>query len=158
MLLLADEGSCFLFDIMLPHNFPLSPPKFQYISFTRGPRLNPNLYNEGKVCVSLLGTWNGREDKNEIWDPKQSSILQVLVSIQALILNEEPYYVSAWNWFILCSEFLSKFVFSKIWQIKSFRTRQGTQSSKWRTRSKGRATFIMRVHWSWLLRIHELCF
>lgn len=28
-------------------------------------RFNPNLYNCGKVCLSLLGTWSGGE--NEKW-------------------------------------------------------------------------------------------
>ena len=55
-----------------------------------GLRLNPNLYNCGKVCLSLLNTWSG--DKNEKWIPGVSTILQVLVSIQGLILNTKPYF------------------------------------------------------------------
>ena len=55
-----------------------------------GLRINPNLYNCGKVCLSLLGTWSGKGC--EKWNPAQSTLLQVLVSIQALILNEKPYY------------------------------------------------------------------
>lgn len=55
-----------------------------------GLRINPNLYDNGKVCLSLLGTWSGRGC--EKWNPAQSTMLQVLVSIQALILNEKPYY------------------------------------------------------------------
>ena len=38
-------------------------------------RFNPNLYNCGKVCLSLLGTWSGA--KGETWDPNSSSTLQV---------------------------------------------------------------------------------
>ena len=38
-------------------------------------RFNPNLYNCGKVCLSLLGTWSGA--KGETWDPDSSSTLQV---------------------------------------------------------------------------------
>ena len=44
-------------------------------------RFNPNLYNCGKVCLSLLGTWAGPG-----WNPKTSTLLQVLVSIQSLIM------------------------------------------------------------------------
>ena len=55
-----------------------------------GLRLNPNLYNCGKVCLSLLNTWTGV--KNEKWIPGVSTILQVLVSIQGLILNTKPYF------------------------------------------------------------------
>ena len=58
-----------------------------------GWRLNPNLYEEGKVCLSLLNTWTGRG--NEVWDPKSSSILQVLVSLQGLVLNSKPYFNEA---------------------------------------------------------------
>lgn len=55
-----------------------------------GLRLNPNLYECGKVCLSLLNTWEGKKD--EKWNPKISNMLQVLLSIQALVLNEKPYF------------------------------------------------------------------
>jgi ubiquitin-conjugating enzyme E2 O len=48
------------------------------------------LYVDGKVCVSLLGTWSGQGSEN--WDPINSNLLQVLVSIQGLILVSEPYF------------------------------------------------------------------
>jgi hypothetical protein len=38
------------------------------------------------VTALLLGTWAGPG-----WDPKVSTVLQVLVSIQSLILCEEPF-------------------------------------------------------------------
>lgn len=38
-------------------------------------RFNPNLYNCGKVCLSLLGTWSG--DKGENWNPDVSTAVQV---------------------------------------------------------------------------------
>ena len=53
-------------------------------------RFNPNLYNCGKVCLSLLGTWSG--GTNEKWDPSTSTLLQVLVSIQSLILVDQPFF------------------------------------------------------------------
>lgn len=58
--------------------------------YSGGLRLNPNLYSCGKVCLSLLGTWHGEE--TEMWVPGQSTMLQVLVSIQALILNAKPFF------------------------------------------------------------------
>ncbi|CAG0915563.1 unnamed protein product [Notodromas monacha] len=85
------EGGLFFFDCQLPPDYPSSPPRVTYISYVTD-RLNPNLYEEGKVCVSLLGTWDGRG--SELWS-KDSSLLQVLVSIQGLILNKEPYYNEA---------------------------------------------------------------
>lgn len=54
------ENGLFMFDILLPPDYPFSPPKCQ--SMTTGNntfRFNPNLYADGKVCLSLLGTWSG---------------------------------------------------------------------------------------------------
>lgn len=53
-------------------------------------RFNPNLYSNGKVCLSLLGTWRG--SSTEMWDPKLSTILQLLISIQAIIMSNEVYF------------------------------------------------------------------
>ena len=51
-------------------------------------RLNPNLYKDGKVCLSLLGTWTGPG-----WQIGTSTLLRVLISIQSLILGvPDPYY------------------------------------------------------------------
>lgn len=56
----------------------------------RSVRFNPNLYDDGKVCLSILNTWSGRPE--ERWNAQASSFLQVLVSIQSLILVPEPFY------------------------------------------------------------------
>jgi ubiquitin-conjugating enzyme E2 O len=85
------EDGLFLFDIQLSHDYPRSPPSVHYISYI-SEALNPNLYVEGKVCVSLLGTWMGRG--SEVWGPN-STLLQLIVSIQGLILVAEPYYNEA---------------------------------------------------------------
>lgn len=82
------QNGCFLFDCCFPVTFPQSPPNV-LIQTTGGGqvRFNPNLYKDGKVCLSLLGTWNGPG-----WEPKTSSLWQVLVSIQSLIMVEQPYF------------------------------------------------------------------
>lgn len=85
------EDGLFFFDIQLGKDFPKNPPLCHYISYCSD-RLNPNLYEDGKVCVSLLGTWSGRE--SEVWGPN-STLLQVIVSIQGLILVAEPYFNEA---------------------------------------------------------------
>ncbi|XP_064943843.1 putative ubiquitin-conjugating enzyme E2 38 isoform X1 [Musa acuminata AAA Group] len=78
----------FFFDAQFPPKFPQEPPVLHYHS--HGLCLNPNLYKDGKVCLSLLNTWYGKGC--ERWNPSESTMLQVLVSIQALILNEKPYF------------------------------------------------------------------
>ncbi|KAL9690487.1 hypothetical protein QQ045_010886 [Rhodiola kirilowii] len=77
----------FFFDIAFPEDYPNRPPQVHYRSF--GLRVNPNLYSCGKVCLSILNTWSGK--KCEKWNPECSSILQILVSIQGLVLNAKPY-------------------------------------------------------------------
>ncbi|KAK6240731.1 Ubiquitin-conjugating enzyme E2 - like 10 [Theobroma cacao] len=85
------QDGLFFFDFHLPPEYPDVPPSAYYHS--GGWRINPNLYEEGKVCLSLLNTWTGRG--NEVWDSLSSSILQVLVSLQGLVLNSRPYFNEA---------------------------------------------------------------
>ncbi|XP_040991312.1 putative ubiquitin-conjugating enzyme E2 38 isoform X1 [Juglans microcarpa x Juglans regia] len=78
----------FFFDFAFPCDYPNRPPLVYYHS--HGLRLNPNLYSGGAVCLSLLNTWFGTE--NEKWNPSVSTVLQVLVSLQGIVLNDKPYY------------------------------------------------------------------
>ena len=82
------EDSIFIFDLFLPADYPNTPPSVSYFSY--GERLNPNLYETGKVCLSLLGTWSGQAGEN--WNPQSSNLLQVLISIQGLVLVDDPFY------------------------------------------------------------------
>jgi baculoviral IAP repeat-containing protein 6 len=84
-------GGCFIFDFFFPSGYPAQPPRVTLLTTGGGTvRFNPNLYTCGKVCLSLLGTWHG--GKGEGWDPAVSSALQVLVSIQSLILVPHPVF------------------------------------------------------------------
>jgi len=81
------EHGIFMFDVFLG-DYPNSPPKVKFLTTGGGKvRFNPNLYNCGKVCLSLLGTWSG-----PAWQKGKSTLLQVLVSIQGLVLVPDPYY------------------------------------------------------------------
>lgn len=84
-------NGCFEFDVFFPPDYPNSPMLINLETTGRHTvRFNPNLYNDGKVCLSVLNTWHGRPE--EKWNPHTSSFLQVLVSIQSLILVPEPYF------------------------------------------------------------------
>lgn len=85
------QDGLFFYDIHLPPKYPSEPPLVYYHS--GGWKLNPNLYENGNICLSLLNTWQGRG--SEVWNPKSSSILQVLVSLQGLVLNAKPYFNEA---------------------------------------------------------------
>lgn len=64
---------------------------FQLVCYHAGGlRINPNLYQNAYVCLSLLNTWHGFQ--KEKWILGTSTMLQVLVSIQGLILNTNPYF------------------------------------------------------------------
>lgn len=80
-------NGCYLFDIFLGASYNNSPPSVKYMTTNGGKfRFNPNLYADGKVCLSLLGTWSGPG-----WISGKSTLLQVLISIQSMILCDEPY-------------------------------------------------------------------
>uniref|UniRef100_A0A914VVG4 UBC core domain-containing protein n=1 Tax=Plectus sambesii TaxID=2011161 RepID=A0A914VVG4_9BILA len=84
------QNGLFEFDVFFPTSYPFSPPKCSFLTTGAGNvRFNPNLYNDGKICLSILGTWEGRPE--EKWNP-YCSLLQVLISIQGLIFVKEPYF------------------------------------------------------------------
>ncbi|VDK62166.1 unnamed protein product [Onchocerca ochengi] len=84
-------NGCFEFDVWFPTDYPNSPMHVNLeTTGNHTVRFNPNLYNDGKVCLSVLNTWHGRPE--ERWNPETSSLLQVIVSVQSLILVAEPYF------------------------------------------------------------------
>jgi ubiquitin-conjugating enzyme E2 Z len=79
------EGGFFHFDMRFPHDYPWNPPKVLLQTTDNGAvRFNPNLYAEGKVCLSILGTWQGPG-----WKAVQT-LETVLISVQSL-MNPTPY-------------------------------------------------------------------
>jgi len=80
------EGGFFYFFIRVTADYPIKPPLVRLMTTGNGiVRFNPNLYANGKVCLSILGTWPGPE-----WTAAQS-ISSMLVSIQSL-MNDKPLF------------------------------------------------------------------
>jgi ubiquitin-protein ligase len=86
----------FSFTISVPDNYPFNPPAVKLTSTDGGRvRLNPNLYSNGKVCVTVLNTWSvSASDANcNGWTPALS-FFTVAASIQSLLtadpLHNEP--------------------------------------------------------------------
>ena len=100
------EGAVFLFDLSLSSDYPSSPPLVYYHSC--GPRLHPNLYENGRVCLSLLGTWSGKGV--EVWS-SQSNMLQVVLSVQGLILGLLLFFFFFFFFFLIYFYFLVLFFF-----------------------------------------------
>jgi ubiquitin-conjugating enzyme E2 Z len=78
------EGGFFYFLMAYPENYPFTPFKVKFMTTGVGQvRFNPNLYNCGKVCLSILGTWSGPE-----WSAAHN-LRSTIISLQAL-MNETP--------------------------------------------------------------------
>ncbi|TVU17592.1 hypothetical protein EJB05_33636, partial [Eragrostis curvula] len=87
------QDGLFFFDLQLPPTYPTAPPPVHYHSF--GLNLNSNIEESGTICVSLLDTFEG--EGVELWSPEMSTILQVVVSIQGLVLTAQPFYNESEN-------------------------------------------------------------
>ena len=72
------------FRIDYPTNYPDVPPKVTFLTNKNRIRFNPNLYRNGKCCLSILNTWHGDQ-----WSSCQTlrSILLTLVTI----FNKTPF-------------------------------------------------------------------
>jgi ubiquitin-conjugating enzyme E2 Z len=54
-----------------PEDYPSSAPHIVFCTTNGGKtRFNPNLYSDGKVCLSILGTWRG--ESGEQWSSVQN--------------------------------------------------------------------------------------
>ena len=74
----------FFFKFEFGQHYPLKPPSGIFLTSNRKTRFNPNLYVDGKICLSILGTWQGPS-----WTPVMT-IKTVIMSIIALVMNENP--------------------------------------------------------------------
>jgi ubiquitin-conjugating enzyme E2 Z len=81
-------GGFFFFEIKYPDDYPKNSPSVNLLTIDSKVRFNPNLYENGKVCLSILGTWQGPS-----WTPVMN-IRLVLDSIRSLLgsfpIQNEP--------------------------------------------------------------------
>lgn len=55
------EHGFFFFEIYFPTDYPYRPPVVKFCSGDGIVRFHPNLYRNGKVCLSILNTWDGEQ-------------------------------------------------------------------------------------------------
>lgn len=75
------ENGFYFFEFFFPDNYPYEPFKVNYFTNNGNTRMHPNFYVDGKVCVSIIGTWTGPG-----WTSLQS-LESVLVTIQSLFIE-----------------------------------------------------------------------
>ena len=71
------EGGFYFFGVQFPPDYPFAPPAMTSLTQDGITRFNPNMYREGKVCLSLLNTWH----VGERWSGCQT-LSSILLSIR----------------------------------------------------------------------------
>ena len=74
-------GGFYFFELYFPIDYPHSPPSVIYSTNGENIRFNPNLYVNGKVCISLLNTWRGEQ-----WTSCQT-LSTILLNLCTLLCN-----------------------------------------------------------------------
>jgi len=84
------EDCPMIYEFNLPSEYPFDPPQVLFKTYDGLTRFHPNMYRDGKVCLSILHTWNG---------PRWASTMRlstVLVTLQSLLdgnpIRHEPGY------------------------------------------------------------------
>ena len=77
------QDGFYVFDFVVSDTYPFNPPVVKHLTTDGRIRFNPNLYEGGKVCLSILGTWAG---------PPWCSTMTIETILQYLrmIMNEDP--------------------------------------------------------------------
>ncbi|XP_018007427.1 ubiquitin-conjugating enzyme E2 G2 [Hyalella azteca] len=88
-LIMGPEGTCFECGVfpaklVFPTDYPLSPPKMQFTCDI----FHPNIYSDGRVCISILHSPGedpmGYESSAERWSPVQS-VEKILLSVISML-------------------------------------------------------------------------
>lgn len=72
----------YFFKFNFTKEYPFKPPVLEYLTNGNGIRFHPNLYRNGKVCLSLLNTWSGEQ-----WTSCQT-IRTILLNLVTLFHNK----------------------------------------------------------------------
>jgi len=79
------------FSVEFPTDYPFSPPKVLILTSDGETRFHPNLYVQGKVCLSILGTYSGPQWSGAL------SLNSVLLSILGLLDKNPLAHEPAWE-------------------------------------------------------------
>jgi ubiquitin-conjugating enzyme E2 Z len=76
-------GGYYFFELNFSPQYPFSPPKVIFLTNGDNIRFNPNLYVNGKVCISILNTWAGEQ-----WSSCQT--IKTLLLTMSTLLCKDP--------------------------------------------------------------------
>ena len=80
----AYEDGLYFFQFNFPDDYPNNPPKVKFLNWQNNTtRMHPNMYIDGKLCLSHLGTWQGPS-----WTSAMS-LSTLILDIQS-ILDDNP--------------------------------------------------------------------
>uniref|UniRef100_A0A2K6RYF3 Ubiquitin-conjugating enzyme E2 G2 n=1 Tax=Saimiri boliviensis boliviensis TaxID=39432 RepID=A0A2K6RYF3_SAIBB len=91
-LIMGPEDTCFEFGVFpailsFPLDYPLSPPKMRFTC----EMFHPNIYPDGRVCISILHAPGddpmGYESSAERWSPVQS-VEKILLSVVSMLAGK----------------------------------------------------------------------
>ncbi|XP_054753910.1 ubiquitin-conjugating enzyme E2 G2-like [Lytechinus pictus] len=78
------EGGVFQTELKFPNDYPLNPPKMRF----KTEMFHPNIYKDGRVCISILHAPGddpmGYESSAERWSPVQS-VEKILLSVVSML-------------------------------------------------------------------------
>ncbi len=78
-------GGFYFFGVEFPDDYPFSPLRVVSLTQDGVTRFNPNMYLNGKVCLSILNTWHDGPQ----WTGVQT-LQSVLLALMSAVLNENP--------------------------------------------------------------------
>jgi ubiquitin-conjugating enzyme E2 Z len=80
----AYENGMYFYKFVFPLTYPNEPPHGTFMNYQNvSTRMHPNMYTNGKLCLSILGTWSGPS-----WTSAMSLSL-IIHTIQS-IMDEDP--------------------------------------------------------------------
>lgn len=75
----------YTFDIFLPADYPSSPPCVSLVTGLKEVRFNPSISENGSLNFQLRDNCN--TESSVTWDPKNSSLYEMLINLQAFTLD-----------------------------------------------------------------------
>ncbi|XP_033728610.1 ubiquitin-conjugating enzyme E2 G2 isoform X3 [Pecten maximus] len=86
------EGGVFPARLTFPSDYPLSPPKMKFTCDI----FHPNIYSDGRVCISILHAPGddpmGYETSAERWSPVQS-VEKILLSVVSMLADRNNFVI-----------------------------------------------------------------